>query len=151
MFAQIIPSGSERMFVGMNPREQGDYGERAAVRWFWSKGAAVFVPVGHSPDYDMVADFGQGAIRVQVKTSVCRARNRWAVMLATRGGNQSWSGVAKYFSPARADYLFVLTGDGRQWFIPASEAGTSGMVLGGPKYAAFEVERGEPIPVDLAA
>ncbi len=33
---------------------------------------------------------------------------------------------------------------GAQWFIPvAAVAGGSGLLLGGPKYARFEVERGE--------
>ena len=47
----------------------------------------------------------------------------------------------------RFDYLFVLVGDGRRWFIPAGRVdGGSGLRLGGPKYAEFEVERGDPIP-----
>lgn len=130
----------------LKPREQGDIGERAAVSWLWSKGAYVFVPFGHSPDYDLVADFGEGALRVEVKTATSWRNNRWEVMVATRGGNQSWSGTAKLFRPSRCDYLFVLVGDGRQWFIPTSEiSATSGLLLGGPKYAAFEVDRGAPI------
>ena len=67
--------------------------------------------------------------------------------MCTRGGNQSWSGVAKVLDPSRFDHLFVLAGDGRQWFIPADRIeGVRGPLLGGPKYAAFEVERGDPIP-----
>jgi len=55
--------------------------------------------------------------------------------------------VAKVLDPSRFDYLFVLVGDGRRWFIPANRIeALSGLRLGGPKYAEFEVERGDPIP-----
>jgi hypothetical protein len=43
------------------------------------------------------------------------------------------------------DYLFVLVGDGRRWFIPARfvEA-VRALALGGAKYSEFEIERGTP-------
>ena len=68
--------------------------------------------------------------------------------LATRGGNQSWNGVSKLFCPPRCDYLFVHVGDGRRWFIPSSAVeGGSRILLGGPKYAAYEVEPDVPLRV----
>jgi hypothetical protein len=130
----------------MNPRQQGDLGEQSAVEWLWSQGYAVFVPFGHSPDVDLIALIQGDAARIQVKT--CRRHiptDRWDVMLCTRGGNQSWNGLSKQFSSDRCDYLFVLVGDGRRWFIPAAVVeGGSGIALGGPKYAAYEVEPGRP-------
>jgi hypothetical protein len=130
----------------MNPRQQGDLGEQSAVEWLWSQGYAVFVPFGHSPDVDLIALIQGDAARIHVKT--CRRHiptDRWDVMLCTRGGNQSWNGLSKQFSSDRCDYLFVLVGDGRRWFIPAAVVeGGSGIALGGPKYAAYEVEPGRP-------
>ena len=39
-------------------------------------------------------------------------------------------------------------GDGRRWFIPATVVeGGSGLLLGGPKYEAYEVERDDPLNV----
>jgi hypothetical protein len=35
--------------VKRDPRGQGDQGERSAMLWFGEKGAAVFMPVFHSP------------------------------------------------------------------------------------------------------
>jgi hypothetical protein len=129
------------------PREQGDVGERAALYWLIGQGAQVAIPFGHSPHYDLIADFGGELSRVQVKTSVCRYKERWAVTVCTRGGNQSWSGLVKRLSAESFDHLFVLVGEGRQWFIPADRVeGGRGILLGGPKYAEFEVERGDPIP-----
>jgi Holliday junction resolvase-like predicted endonuclease len=137
---------------GYNPRRQGDKGEMSAMEWLDSKGYDVFVPLGHSPDIDLIAARGSELLRIQVKTTICFRNQRWTVMIATRGGNQSWTGIVKYFSADRCDYLFVLVGDGRRWFIPAPAVeARSGLVLGGPKYAQFEVEPGRPLPIRLAA
>jgi PD-(D/E)XK nuclease superfamily protein len=131
----------------VNRRAQGDLGELSAAEWLVGAGASVFIPLGHSPDYDLVADLEGRLLRVQVKTSGYFIRGRWNVALATRGGNQSWTGIVKRFSPERADFLFVLVADGRRWFIPAREIdGGTGIILGGPKYARFEVDPGRPFP-----
>jgi hypothetical protein len=129
------------------PRRQGDAGELSAMCWLVSRGATVAIPVGHSPDYDLIADFRGQLARVQVKTSTCWTGRRWTVSIATRGGNQSWSGLVKRLDPSRCDSLFVHVGDGRRWYIPASALEcSSGLTLAGPKYAEFEVEPGDPLP-----
>ena len=116
------------------------------MEWLGSRGYGVFVPVGHSPDVDLVADDGEVLIRVQVKTTTLCRNRRWEVTLCTRGGNRSWNGLVKRFSAARCDWLFVLVADGRRWFIPAAAVGGgTGIMLGGPKYARFEVDTGRPL------
>ncbi len=139
----------------MNPREQGDLGEKAAAAWLWSQGHTVAFPFGHSPDWDLMVEIDHVPLRVQVKTTGQFVKGRWSVSVCTRGGNRSWNGVVKRLSPDRCDRLFVLVGDGRQWFIPAAAvAGGVGLLLGGPKYARFEVERGEALfdlPLPAAA
>jgi Holliday junction resolvase-like predicted endonuclease len=60
----------------LKPREQGDLGELSAMEWFASKGAKVAIPVFHSPDVDLYADFGERLLRVQVKTSAHQSRGR---------------------------------------------------------------------------
>jgi hypothetical protein len=123
-----------------NPRRQGDIGEAAAIAWLTRAGFGVWVPLGHSPDADLIAQRDDRLLRVQVKTSTGLRNNRYEVSLATKGGNRSWSGRVKTIDPSRYEYLFVLVGDGRQWFIPAAQIAAKTMVLlGGPKYAAFEV------------
>jgi PD-(D/E)XK endonuclease len=131
----------------MSPRRQGDLGEYSAMEWLGSQGYGVNVPIGHSPDYDLIADDGEVLLRVQVKTTTQRGDGRWRVDVCTKGGNRSWNGLVKRFSPTRCDCLFVLVADGRRWFIPAGavEGGTA-LHLGGPKYAEFEVEPGRPLP-----
>jgi hypothetical protein len=116
------------------------------MEWLGSRGYAVFYPIGHSPDCDLVVDDGEKLQRVQVKTSTQWRHRRWEVTLFTRGGNQSWNGLVKRFSPSRCDQLFAVMADGRRWFIPAHAVdGGSKIVLGGPKYAEYEVEPGRPL------
>jgi hypothetical protein len=132
----------------MSSRRQGDLGELSAVEWLGSQGYGVAVLFGHSPDYDLVADDGESLMRVHVKTSTQYRNRRWTVAICTRGGNQSWNGVAKLFDSSRCDWLFVLVADGRRWFIPsASVDAASGVCVGGPKYERWEVEPGRPLPV----
>jgi len=131
----------------MSPRRQGDLGELSAMEWLSSNGYSVYIPVGHSPDVDLIAYDGDALVRVQVKTTTRHRNRRWEVMVCTRGGNQSWNGLVKPFSASRCDSLFVLVADGRRWFIPAGAvSATSGLLLGGPKYAEFEIEQGRPLP-----
>lgn len=147
--AATSTTGPHRRARSVNRRVQGDIGELSAMEWLASKNAAVWVPFTHSPHVDLMAEWDEGLVRVQVKTSTYRgskqADDRWHVSIATNGGNRSWNGVAKQFDPARVDYLFVLVGDGRRWFIPAPFVeGSRGLVVGGVKYSEFEIERGTP-------
>lgn len=116
------------------------------MEWLTSKGATVFKPVFHSPDIDLVAAIGGRLVSVEVKSTRHRRGERWKVSIATRGGNQSWSGVVKDFDPSRCDFLFVHVGDGRRWLIPteALECRCT-LHLGGAKYSEFEVEPGRPL------
>ena len=133
---------------GFHPRRQGDLGEASAIEWLTSVGATVSFPLFHSPDYDLVADFGARLLRVQVKTSnyAQAATGRFRARLATSGGNQSWTKIVKCFSASRCDFVFVLVGDGRRWFIPSKEIeGRHEVTLGGPKYSEFELTSGFPL------
>ena len=121
-------------------------GEASAIHWFVSAGACVLVPVLSSPHYDLLADWGDRVERVQVKTSTYWSKNRFLVALCTRGGNQSWNGIVKRLDAARCDSIFIHVGDGRRWYIPATAiGGGSGLALGGPKYAEYEIEPAEPL------
>jgi hypothetical protein len=131
----------------LTPREQGDIGELSAMHWLASKGAYIWLPVSNHPDCDLIAELDGRLLRVQAKTSTCFYKRRWSVTICTRGGNQSWNGLVKRLDATRCDFVFVLVRDGRRWFIPADRlGGTTAVQLGGPKYAEFEVEPGDPIP-----
>ena len=130
----------------MSPRRQGDLGELSAIDWLGSQGYALYLPLGHSPDVDLIAVDGQVPLRVQVKTCTVYRNARWEVTICTRGGNRSWNGLVKHFNDERCDWLFVVVGDGRRWLIPSRRvAGGARVTLGGPKYAEFEIEPGRPL------
>ncbi len=100
----------------------------------------------------MVAVNREGLLRLQVKTSNGFRKNRWDIAICTRGGNRSWNGIVKRLDESAIDYLFVHVGDGRRWFIPADSIGGGNLIrLGGPKYAAFEIEPGRPLPASRDA
>src|SRR4051794_37966890 len=133
----------------MTTRAQGDFGEISALQWLTGRGAKVALPVGHSPDWDLIAELEDGLVRVQVKTSTFQRNGRWEVVLCTRGGNRSWSGVVKLLDSSRCDYVFAHVADGRRWFIPAKAlGGGSAILLGGPKYEEYEIDAGLPLSTD---
>ena len=125
----------------LKPREQGDLGEAAAIAWLVKSGARVSVPLLNSPDYDLIAEVEGTLLRVQVKTCARQHHSGYEVQLATYGGNQSWNRALKFFDHSRCDALFVLIADGRRWFLPSIAVdGRRGIVLGGKKYAEYEVD-----------
>jgi Holliday junction resolvase-like predicted endonuclease len=129
-------------------RQQGDIGEASAIAWLANEGALIFTPLFRSPDYDLIAEMAGRIIRIEVKTSNSRTPvGNWSVAVCTRGGNQSWNKIAKRFDRNRCDYVFIHVGDGRRWFIPAARIEAAlAVVVGGRKYAQFEIEPGPPLP-----
>jgi hypothetical protein len=60
------------------------------MEWLASKGALVWIPLGHSSDVDLMAELDGRLSRIQVKTSTYRAttpngHRRWQVSIATSG------------------------------------------------------------------
>lgn len=132
----------------VNRSQQGDIGEVSAIEWLATRGATVLIPFGYSPHFDLVAELDGQLVRIQVKTSCQENRTpdgheRFSVALATCGGNQSWTGIAKRIDPSRVDFLFAHTAHGRRWLIPTSALEAANAIsLGGPKYAEYEIESG---------
>jgi hypothetical protein len=135
----------------INRTRQGDLGEGSAVDWFLRQGAVVALPLGYSPDYDVIVDLDGRLARVQVKTSVVQRPTsagdvRYRVFIATMGGNRSWNGLVKRFDSSRFDLLFALCGNGRRWLIPSNRIDAQRVIaLGGSKYSEFEIQATEPI------
>jgi hypothetical protein len=138
VFKPLVEGG--HMPSGFHPRMQGDQGEAIAIQWLVSLGACVCFPLFHSPDYDLVADLGNGVVRIQVKTSSRRSGSGWQVRLSTSGGNRSWTGTVKSFDPRRCEFVFVAVADGGRWFIPSHAIeGRISINVGAPKYEEYRV------------
>lgn len=88
----VAPATSaHRRERAVNRRVQGDIGELSAMEWLASRGATVWTPSNHSPHVDLMAEWDDKLIRVQVKTSTYRWQpksggNRWKVSICTNGG-----------------------------------------------------------------
>jgi Holliday junction resolvase-like predicted endonuclease len=134
-------------------RQQGDIGEASAIAWLAQHGALIFTPLFRSPDYDLIAEMAGRVVRIEVKTSISRTPvGNWSVAVCTRGGNQSWNKIAKRWDRNRCDFLFAHVGDGRRWFIPAARVeGETSIVVGGRKYAEFEIEPGPPLSAETVS
>jgi hypothetical protein len=55
------------------------------MEWLGGQGYALHLPLGHSPNVDVIAERGDELLRVQVKTSTVCRRGRWEVTICTRG------------------------------------------------------------------
>ena len=131
-----------------SPRLQGDIGELSAMGWLITQGAKVFLPFGHSPDVDLVADFGDELLRVQVKTSTVYRNARFEVTLATRGATRAGTASRSSCAPADATIsssMPAMAGAG-SYRRPRSTV-ARGFSSAGPKYAAYEVESDVPLKV----
>ena len=83
------------------------------MSWLVQAGYGIWIPFGHSPDCDLIAERDHKLLRIQVKTTTAFRKGRWEVAICTRGGNQIWNGIVKKFEPIRFDYHFVVAGDWR--------------------------------------
>ena len=131
----------------VDPRRQGEPGRAVgdgvvgAGRRL-SSGAAVF----EHPDYDLIADFDGQLVRVQVKTSTCWVRNAGYECDSAHPWRESE--LERGCQAARRLALRRLVRP--CWRRPAvvssrrrRSVAARAIVVGGPKYAAFEVEPGD--------
>lgn len=122
-----------------NPREQGLIGLTDAIGWFGANGYQVSLPLVDAQPYDLIVDDGVRLQRVQVKTTTYRSPyGIFAVLLETRGGNQSFT-TWKPFDPTAVELLYVLTDDGARHLIPADVITSRRQINLGAKVAAYRL------------
>ena len=125
-----------------NSKKRGDAGLGAAIGYFALEGYTVLVPLTDSQSYDLVIEVNDKLSKIQVKTTIAKTRNgNYVVELRTKGGNKH-SEKVKHFGELDADYLFVLTGDGDRYLIPAGDCPSARLVLGS-KYKMWLLSIGE--------
>lgn len=109
-------------------RKQGDCGLGAAIGYFTSIGYTVCVPLTDNQDYDLVVEFPDGLKKIECKTTSTQSHNNYVVSLRTLGGNQSWGGKIKTVKDTSADYLFILSGNGKMYLLPTEEVTCSNLL-----------------------
>lgn len=103
----------------INSKKKGDIGVAVAISSFVSRGNTVLFPLSDSEPYDLAFDDGRKLHKVQVRTTEAKQPSgNFIVNLRVMGGNQSFH-TAKRFDRETVDFLFVLTGCGDKYLIPA--------------------------------
>ena len=130
-------------------RKQGDAGELSAIAWFVSKGADVYLPLGHSPDVGLHRGAGRPAAaragrrhrRVARRRSLGALRSRHGV--ETRAGAEWSSGSTESLRRASSpSWATVAVGTCRRK--PSAGAVRSSSAV--RSYEGFEVEPGDALP-----
>lgn len=110
-----------------------------AIGYFTKVGYTVGIPLTDSQDYDLIIDNGIQLGRVQVKTCNFKRRS-YEVNLSIKGGNRTSVGKVKKFDISNSDYLFIVTKDLDQYFIPTKELVAQYNLVLGPKYQKYIVK-----------
>lgn len=122
-----------------NTKKQGDAGLGKAICWFVSNGYNVSIPLTDSQDYDLVVENGSSLSKVQVKYTTYQDRGHYQANLSVKGGNRTSRGRIKVFDKSLVDYVFVITGEGTEYFIPTKDIDVHYHLILHTKYDKFIV------------
>lgn len=118
---------------------QGNVGLGKAIEYFTSKSIPVSIPLNDTQKYDLVIDMDNKLYRVSVKTAThIDESGSYNVYLKNSGGS-SGKGKIRPFDNQSCDYLFVLSGDNKTYFIPSSVITAKHGIVLGAKYAQYIV------------
>ena len=128
------------MFAKTNSKKRGDIGLGSAIAWATENVYTVLLPLTDSQDYDLVLDIDGSLCKVQVKTcSRLTSSGNYEVQLSVKGGNRSGIGKIKKFDHSKVDFLFILTDDGRRYFISTKDFSSEHTLTLSNKYYKFQV------------
>ena len=123
------------MLKQKNSKIQANIGIGMAIAYFTIKGKIVCIPLTDSQDYDLIVDI-EGLKKIQVKTT--RHKNKagnYAVELRTKthSGKKEYS----YRGLGNVDYIFVLTDEGKKYFIPKEKITSKTIIVLSSKFNSF--------------
>lgn len=88
----------------MNTKEQGAIAVAQAISFYTKLGYAVFTPISDTSRFDLIVEKEGILFRIEVKSC---SRENGQFELATKGGNQSWSGEVKRITSSNCDKVFL--------------------------------------------
>lgn len=122
-----------------NSKDKGLAGIGSAIKYFTSNGITVSIPLNDNQGYDLIVELEKKLLKVQVKTTTSKQSNgNYKASLRTTGGNQSFN-YAKKFEKNSCDYLFILTEDDEEYFIPVEKLNNINSITLYEKYEEFRV------------
>lgn len=114
-------------------------GVSSAIYYLTKNGYTVCLPLSDSQSYDLVVDINGILSKVQVKTTTHKRFGKYQVSLKTTGGNRSGTGKTKKLDAENLDFLFILTNENVNYFIPISELGGVSNISLCERYSRFIV------------
>ena len=111
--------------------QQGNVGLGRAIAYYTSVGYPIMIPLNDTQKYDIVVDNGTRLLRVSIKTTRGKTKNKksYIVILKNSGGSSGKSVIRK-FDNSSCDIVFILTKDGTMYEISAKEIkATTGLTL----------------------
>lgn len=100
----------------MNTQEKGNIGLGEAINYFCKNNYTVSIPLNDTQKYDLVVERKNKLYTVQVKYTTYKDKNKYQVSLRSCGGTNG--SVYSRIIDTKVDYLFVVTKDNDQYFIP---------------------------------
>lgn len=94
--------------------------ESLAAGWYALHGYSVFVQASSNQAYDLVVLKDDAATKVQVKSTNFRTSGGWSIAIARTGRSSDWTPRA--YNAGDFDEMFVVTGEGSFYRLPASTA-----------------------------
>lgn len=118
---------------------QGNFGLGKAIEYFTSKSIPVSIPLNDTQKYDLVVDIDNKLYRVSVKTS--RNKNEYGTydVLLKNCGGASGKSISRPFDNQSCDYVFIVAGDDKMYFIPSHIITAKSGISVGLKYKEYEV------------
>jgi len=118
---------------------QGNIGLGKAIEYFTSHQIPISIPLNDTQPYDLVVELNNELKRISVKTSNNKTQyNTYVVNLRNCGGS-SGKNKNRPFNNNTCDYVFVLTGDNKTYFIPSNKIDNVNSINIGKKYTEYEV------------
>ena len=101
-------------------KEKGNSGLGMAIAYFTKNGYTASIPLNDTQDYDLVIEKNNILKTVQVKATGCKTKyGVYQVALKSCGGTKG--DTYKTLIETKVDYLFILTGDKKMYFIPCDK------------------------------
>lgn len=121
----------------MNTQEKGNIGLGEAINYFCKNNYTVSIPLNDTQKYDLVIEKEGKLYTVQVKYTTFKSRNNYQVSLRSCGGTNG--AVYCRVIETQVDYLFLVTKDNDQYFIPIKDINNRSTINLCEKYKDYKV------------
>lgn len=126
------------MFNGLHTVAQGSVGLAVAIAELAKKGFKISIPLVDAQEYDLIVDDGNKLLKVQVKTTGYKRRDRYEVQLKRVHHNKTGNQL-RPFDASLVDVLVVLCSDNSIYIIPSTEINAKNSLALVEKYDKWKI------------